>query len=214
MCGPIALAIPVKRHSRFSVIGGSLVYNMGRILSYAAMGLLFGAIGQGFAMAGWQSVLSVTLGVLILALLFLPARITHKASPLQVFARLRSSLQKLFGNHNTRSLLAIGVLNGLLPCGLVYMGIAGAVATGSMLRGALFMAAFGLGTFPAMIALTLAGNRISIRTRERMRKAVPVFIAAMAVLLILRGLNLGIPYISPAIERTASGAVHHQCCHK
>lgn len=214
MCGPIALAIPLKRDSHAGRIGGSLVYNAGRMLSYALMGALAGLIGQGFAIAGWQSALSVTLGVLILSLLFIPAGITRKASPLQVFVKLRMLLQKLFGTYTMRSLLLIGILNGLLPCGLVYMGIAGAVATGSVLKGASFMAVFALGTFPAMLALSLAGSRISIRTREKMRQAVPIFIAAMALLLILRGMNLGIPYLSPSLAHTAAGGMQHQCCHK
>jgi len=214
MCGPIALSIPVKRNTRWSFFGGSLVYNSGRMLSYAAMGLLFGLVGQGFAIAGWQSALSIALGVLILVLLFLPAGLVRKVSPLQWFTRLRAALQKLFGVHTTRSLLIIGLLNGLLPCGLVYMGIAGALATGGALQGALFMAAFGLGTFPAMLAVGMARNHISIRMRERIRKAMPVFIAGMALLLILRGMGLGIPYLSPSIEKNSCGGMHHQCCNK
>jgi sulfite exporter TauE/SafE len=217
MCGPIALTIPVNRSSALSVFSGSIVYNFGRILTYAVLGLLFGLLGQGFAFAGWQNVLSVFLGALILVMLFLPrlSVLPVKVSAIiRVLEVLKSHIRKLFGIHTYHSLLLIGVLNGLLPCGLVYLGIAGSVATGDALRGSLFMAAFGLGTFPAMIAVTMIRDRISIRFRENIRKAVPLFVGVMAVLLILRGLNLGIPYVSPSIERSVQGNVHHQCCKK
>ncbi len=216
MCGPIALAIPVNRRSSLSVTSGSLVYNSGRIITYAFMGLLFGLLGQGIAFAGWQNFLSMALGSLILILLFVP---TISVLPGKVGAimrlldTLKSQIRKLFGIHTLRSLLFIGLLNGLLPCGLVYLGIAGSIATGDALKGTLFMAAFGLGTLPAMITVTLIKDKISIRFRERIRKVVPVFVGIMAVLLILRGMNLGIPYISPSVE-TSSGISHHQCCKK
>lgn len=215
MCGPIALSIPVKRTSPFSLISGSLIYNSGRIITYVTMGFLFGLIGKGFVMAGWQNILSIALGVLILTMLLLP----NFSLPVKVgfffhiLERLKEQLRKLFGVHNVRSLLFIGLLNGLLPCGLVYLGIAGAIATGSAATGALFMAGFGLGTFPAMMTLTIIRDYINIRVREKIRKVVPVFVGCMAVLLILRGMNLGIPYISPSLQSTSAGC-HHQCCNK
>lgn len=216
MCGPIALSIPVKRTSSLSVFMGSLIYNSGRIITYAVMGLFFGLLGQGFALAGWQNIISVTLGISILALLFLPdlSKLPFNIGLIfRLLENLKSRIRKLFGVHTMRSLWLIGLLNGLLPCGLVYLGIAGSIATGNAVKGSLFMAAFGLGTFPAMMAITAARDYISIRFRERIRKVVPVFISTMAVLLILRGLNLGIPYISPSIE-TNNGIFHHQCCNK
>lgn len=216
MCGPIALTIPVKRSSSLNIFTGSLVYNLGRIITYACMGLVFGLFGKGFALAGWQNFLSVTLGVLILILLFIPHFSILRFNTGLVFRfleKLKSQIRKLFGIHTMRSLLFIGLLNGLLPCGLVYLGIAGSIATADSLKGALFMIAFGLGTFPAMMAITVARDYITIRFREKIRKTIPVFLGIMGVLLILRGMNLGIPYVSPAIE-TSAGITHHQCCHK
>jgi sulfite exporter TauE/SafE len=216
MCGPIALAIPVNRTSVFSVISGSIVYNGGRILTYAVIGLLAGLIGQGFAFAGMQNILSISMGILILAFLLIPgmSRIgLGKSFILRFVERLKSKFRTLFGIYTTRALFFIGLMNGLLPCGLVYMGLTGSVATGNAINGALFMAGFGLGTFPAMLSVTLLGDRISVSFREKIRKAVPVFIGIMAVMLILRGMNLGIPYLSPSIEK-ANGIIYHECCHK
>ncbi len=216
MCGPIALSLPVKRASTLHVFASGLVYNAGRIITYAFMGFFFGLLGQGFALAGWQNSLSITLGVFILVLLFIP-----KFSIVPIRARfifrllekLKSQFRKLFGIHTMSALFFIGFLNGLLPCGLVYLGVAGSMATGNAMRGALFMAAFGFGTLPAMITITVVRDYISIHFREKIRKVVPIFVGAMAILLILRGMNLGIPYLSPSVEKKA-GAYYHKCCSK
>lgn len=216
MCGPIALSIPIKRTSFFNVLSGSLVYNFGRIITYTLMGLLFGILGQGFVLAGWQNILSITLGTCILLLLLVPnSKIfsTQKGWLFSLLSNLKSHIRRLFGIYSMKSLLLIGILNGLLPCGLVYLGIAGAMATGNAIKGSLFMAIFGLGTFPAMMAVSAARNYITIRFREKVRQMVPVLVGIMALFLILRGMNLGIPFISPSIE-TNNGMCHHQCCNK
>ncbi|MFY9309377.1 MAG: sulfite exporter TauE/SafE family protein [Bacteroidia bacterium] len=216
MCGPIALTIPVRRTSSLSIIGGGLVYNLGRVFTYACLGLIFGLLGQGFVLAGGQSILSIVLGIIILALLIFP-RIAGKYIRVGVMfswvEKLKSALRRLFGMHSIRSLLFIGILNGLLPCGLVYLGITGAIATGNVVKGALFMVAFGAGTLPAMLAVTVIRDYISVRFRQRIRSVVPVLVGAMAVLLILRGMNLGIPYVSPSIESNGKTECH-KCCHK
>lgn len=214
MCGPIALAIPVRRTSRFSIFRDGLIYNSGRILSYFLIGLLFGLLGQGVALAGWQNLLSIILGTTLLLVILLPAR-TYKVHPrlFRVLERLKSQVRKQFGIKTTRSLLLTGILNGFLPCGLVYLGIAGATATGNALTGALFMAVFGLGTFPAMLTVSAMKNYISVRFRRGISKSMPIFVGIMAVVLILRGMNLGIAYISPSVE-SSGGTCHHQCCSK
>ncbi len=127
-------------------------------------------------------------------------------------AALKQKLGALFRHRSYESLLAIGVLNGLLPCGLVYTAIAGAIAAGSATRGGLFMMLFGLGTVPAMMTVSFAGQYIKLEWRNRMRKVVPLFVGLMAVVLILRGMNLGIPYISPQMSKT--DCTKHSCCHK
>ena len=216
MCGPIALTIPVKRTSSLSIIGGGLVYNLGRIFTYACLGLIFGLLGQGFVLAGGQSILSVVLGIIILVLLLFPhmtGKYLRAGILFGLVEKLKATLRRLFGMHSLRALLFIGILNGLLPCGLVYLGIAGAVATGDVLKGALFMAAFGAGTLPAMLAITVIRDYISVRFRQGIRSVMPMLVGAMAVLLILRGMNLGIPYVSPSIESNGKTECH-KCCHK
>ena len=216
MCGPIALAIPVRRTSRFSVLWGSLVYNFGRVIAYGSMGVLFGLLGKGFVLAGWQNALSVVLGILILLGIMIPfllRKYFRFPALSRVLEKLKSYIRQLFGTHSRYTLFLIGFFNGFLPCGFVYLAIAGALATGGILNGMLFMAAFGAGALPALMAVTLFRERIGLRFRTRINRAVPLFVGIMALMLILRGLNLGIPYLSPALETTGQSC-HHQCCSK
>jgi len=216
MCGPIALALPLNHHSLSAKISGALLYNVGRMFTYALLGGLFGLVGQGFVIAGYQQFLSIALGVAILIMVLLPSSLYSKfkitSFIYSYIGKLKQKLGLLFSKRTYSSLFFIGTLNGLLPCGLVYLGIAGAIATGNSLSGSVFMALFGLGTFPAMLVLALIGNAISLNFRNKINKAIPVFVVAMALLLILRGMNLGIPYISP--EMSSNKAECHKCCHK
>lgn len=217
MCGPIALALPLAKESTFKRIAGGFIYNLGRVVTYSLLGVVFGMLGKGFVIAGYQQVLSIALGVLVLLALFIPQLSKH-VSPVSTFmfpivAKVKYWLSKLFSKTSYSSLFSIGLLNALLPCGLVYVGIAGAIATGSPVNGAMFMAMFGLGTLPAMLSVSFAAKYISLGVRNKIRRVVPVFVATMALLLILRGLNLGIPYISPELSKTDC-TKHHCCSHK
>lgn len=216
MCGPIALALPLGRETTFKRIVGGLLYNLGRVFTYGIFGLIFGLLGKGFVLGGYQQVLSISLGVIILIGLFLPAKFSSEMGLIKIIfpfvSKVKSLLSQLFKQKSFSSLFFIGVLNGFLPCGLVYLGVAGAIATGEVIKGSLFMMAFGLGTLPAMFFVSIASNVISMEWRNKVRRAVPVFVGMMACVLILRGMNLGIPYISPELSKT--DCTKHSCCHK
>jgi len=216
MCGPIALALPLDWSSSLSKYSGALIYNIGRMFTYALLGGFFGLVGESFVIAGYQQLASIVLGAAILIMVLLPNQVFSKLKLTgfiySYIGKLKQKLFLLFKKSSLSSLFFIGTLNGLLPCGLVYLGIAGAIATGNSINGALFMALFGLGTLPAMLSVTLLGNVISVNFRNKIKKAVPLFVLAMAVLLILRGMNLGIPYISP--ELSHAKPIAHKCCHK
>jgi len=200
MCGPLALSLPLKDERLVSKFSGALLYNAGRIVTYAVFGLAFGLLGKSVAFFGYQQWLSILMGVAILVFIILPKRITSNKNihaVVSFFEALRSMLGKLFFRKSYSSLFSIGLLNGLLPCGLVYMAVAGAVATGDIRSSVLFMAFFGLGTLPVMWSIAFFGNYVSIGLRKNIRKAYPYMMMLMACLLILRGMGLGISYVSP-----------------
>lgn len=222
MCGPIALALPVQHLNPIKKFLSVLLYNLGRAFTYALFGLLFGLLGQGLFMGGFQQLVSVVLGSLIL-LSVLYSYFFHKGlfqwHALNTFVlRLKSGFGALFKQRSAGAMFLIGLLNGLLPCGLVYVAIAGAIAGGHYAYGAAFMFLFGLGTLPMMLSLSLFGQFLQVKYRNLVRRSVPVFVSLMAVLMILRGLNLGIPYISPKIEaqhnRTEENLRGMDCCAK
>ena len=215
MCGPLALSLPIDSGRRSARFTGVLLYNTGRILTYSVFGLIFGLIGKSAAFFGFQQWLSIILGLLIILFVVLPKRFSifhNKNFVLPFFDKIRSSLGQLFSRKKYSSLFFIGILNGLLPCGLVYMAAAGAVATGEVSGSILFMAFFGLGTLPMMWSIAFFGNYVSIGIRQKIRRAYPYLVTFMACLLILRGMGLGIPYLSPEIKKERPNII--ECCAK
>ncbi|MEM8896252.1 MAG: sulfite exporter TauE/SafE family protein, partial [Bacteroidota bacterium] len=186
-----------------SVLGGRLLYNTGRISSYAIIGGVLGLIGKGFFLTGFQHGLSITLGVLLLVGLVFPRIFKWKffySFPNKVKARIIP----LFRKRGLSFSFLIGILNGFLPCGLVYMAVAGALATGEPLLGMQFMILFGLGTLPMMLFAAYSSHVLPANFKLQVQKVIPVFVAVMALALILRGMNLGIPYLSPQITDSGS----------
>ena len=206
MCGPFALALPTSAQGIFSFFTGRAVYNFGRIATYSLLGLLFGSIGKTLVLAGVQRWLSISLGIVLLAGLLGSKRLAF-AKPISALVnRVRSGMSRFLRQRSFASLGALGLLNGLLPCGLVYVAGAGATSTGSISGGALYMAIFGLGTLPMMLIISLTGHLVPPAVRLKLVRAVPFSVFILATLLIFRGLGLGIPYLSPDL---AGGS----CCH-
>ena len=203
MCGPIALVLPVDRsRGKWGVFLQSFVYHIGRISTYTVMGLLFGMIGKGLYLAGFQGRISVLMGIIMILAVVFPTNYLGKfalGKPLyKLVDRLKHSLGLYLKKRSASTLFIIGLLNGLLPCGLVYMALTGAIATGDAYLGAMFMLFFGLGTSPLLSGLILAGNFLSISVRNKINKIIPYFVVLVGIFFILRGSGLGIKYISPA----------------
>ncbi len=197
MCGPIALALPYGKRNRALAVLNALKYNLGRAFTYMLLGLLFGFIGQGVFLAGYQSALSIVLGVMMLLLAFFSLDLEKYFVHSKLFSgpltRLKMQLARLLKIDSSPSFFLIGLLNGLLPCGLVYMAVVGAVSTGNPLSAALYMGLFGLGTLPLMLTTSMAGHLLSLRFRRYLQKMLPALLVLMAVLFILRGLNFHLP---------------------
>ncbi len=201
MCGPIAFMLPVDHHNPAKKITQITIYHIGRLLAYSSIGLVFGLLGKSFYIFGMQQQLSIFTGVLMIIVVVIPYQIFNKynfSKPVfKLISKVKSSLGAALKKKTTDTFLTIGFLNGFLPCGLVYMGVFGAISQNSLWQSALYMALFGLGTIPLMTAAIYLGNFLSGKSKQHIRKAVPVFVVIIGVLFILRGLGLGIPYLSP-----------------
>lgn len=205
MCGPIALALPLDRRSSWTVLKGNTVYSLGRLTSYFALGLFFGLIGSGFNLFGIQRYLSIAIGVVIILGVIAERnyfRLKLPAFYYRFINYLQRQLGTAFKRRSSANLMGIGLLNGLLPCGLVYMAIAGAVNSSTPLKGGFFMLLFGLGTLPLMWAVGVYGKKLSQLLPFNVKQVVPFLLLLIGVLFILRGANLGIPYLSPMLEST------------
>lgn len=200
MCGPLVLALPFSNQKGMMQVVGNTVYQLGRIATYAFIGLLFGFIGRGFSLAGIQQPLSIALGVAMILIILLPKLIPLHRSPFflqKLVIGLKKQLGMFLNRTGMGAFFITGLLNGLLPCGLVYMALLSALAIGSPLQSAGFMAAFGFGTFPMLFGIALTGSFISLKWRNLFNKAAPYVVVLLGLVFILRGLGLGIPFISP-----------------
>ncbi len=203
MCGAIALSIPMNISTRIALVKDTLFYNFGRVVMYSIIGLLAGMFGRTFVSLGYQQWLSLAVGILIIAAFVLPNRLQDNVLNYTGLHFLQKKVRKLFGKFIAKptpfNLLLTGILNGLLPCGFVYIALAGAVLTGNWIDSVLYMAVFGLGTVPMMLIATLSGNLVTIRFRNNIKKLKPYLAILVAFLFIIRGLSLGIPYLSPKL---------------
>jgi sulfite exporter TauE/SafE len=202
MCGPLALSLPGGDQPRWLFWAERGLYNLGRAVTYTLLGVLVGLAGQVVSLAGIQQPLSVGIGVLMILGATVPwvarqARRLEQA-PSAFLERVMAPIGSLYRTGGPTAMLIVGLLNGLLPCGFVYAALATAVTAGSVDLSTVFMAGFGLGTGPAMLGVSLLGRVASSRLRTRLQALVPVGLALVGLLLVLRGLGLG-GMISPAL---------------
>lgn len=203
MCGPIALAMAPDARARRAMALQALTYNAGRVLTYALLGGLFGLFGKGLAVAGMQQILSVVAGFLMLGMAVFVFNFEDRFLKINVFYRFANAVKlrlgRLLRSGATGSSFGIGLLNGFLPCGMVYAAIAGAVTTASAGEGALFMVMFGVGTVPLMLGVSLAGTTLKQRTRRQLRQVRPALLVLAGAVLIYRGLNLDLSLFDSAV---------------
>ncbi|ROL59343.1 sulfite exporter TauE/SafE family protein [Bacteroidetes/Chlorobi group bacterium ChocPot_Mid] len=214
MCGPIAIAIPSRNDNKISIFIDSIVYNLGRTVTYVVMGALVGLLGTAVSLAGYQEIVSAIAGVLLLIIVVIPKKWETVLADIGIIKKasdsLKTAFRKVFQVKTISSLLLIGILNGLLPCGLVYTALIASVAYGSVLGSMTFMLFFGLGTLPMLAVVFNVKTMISLGIRRKINKLIPVGIGLVAVILILRGLSLGIPFVSPVLPDHVSEK--GKCC--
>ncbi|MGJ8684679.1 MAG: sulfite exporter TauE/SafE family protein [Nonlabens sp.] len=215
MCGPIAFLLPVDHKKPTKKTFQVSVYHAGRLFAYGLIGLLLGLVGKSFDLFGLQQQLSIAVGVamiiMVITTYFIGMNFTITKPLYRLVSKLKSAMGKELKKKTFDAFFTMGFLNGLLPCGLVYMAVIGAIGAGNAVEGAVYMMFFGLGTVPLMTAAVYLGNVISIKVKTVMKKAVPVFVIIIGALFIVRGLGLGIPYLSPVNMNNQQSA--EQSCH-
>ncbi len=213
MCGPIALALPYQGRDKWAAAANVLLYNVGRVVTYASIGTIIGLLGKGLFLAGVQAYFSIGLGILLLAVALFPINVEQKILYIPIFSRLnlwvKKNLAAILKQNNPQMLFLIGVFNGMLPCGLVYIAVVGAMATGEIFSGSLYMTLFGLGTLPLMLLTAMGGQFIGIVWRNRLRRLMPIFLAAFALFFIWRGIN----FVAPAEMRFWENWDQMPMCH-
>lgn len=201
MCGPIAFLLPLDRNNNILRYSQLSLYHLGRLITYAFLGVLFGLMGKGLYLFGFQQQLSIIIGVFMIAIVILPDHILKRYSlskPIyKLIGKVKSALGSQLKKKTPDTFFSIGFLNGFLPCGLVYMALLGALGEANLWRGSLYMLLFGLGTIPLMTTAIYLGNFLKGGVRRKIRKLIPVFVVLVGTLFIFRGLGLGIPYVSP-----------------
>ena len=216
MCGPLVIAVnslpgPGSVITRHSWMLRRLLYNFGRIATYALLGAISGLIGHTLNIAGLQQWLSLAAGTAILVALVLSSRFAVQVPAFRSVAWLKSAFARLLRHRSPASVFLLGGINGLLPCGLVYTACAGAIASGEFIKSVEYMLAFGLGTLPMMFGLSMAGRKLQVGVGLQFQRLALVSLLLMAALLLCRGLSLGVPYLSPKISE---GTVKCPACAK
>lgn len=210
MCGPLALAIPLPENGRKA--WAIVLYQMGKTMAYMALGLLLSFIGTGFNFFKCQQIFSITLGILMLIFVFRHYLLKKHNTLKMPYAHLIQKQLSLWFDKpkNLKKYPILGFLNGLLPCGLVYLAIGAAGLSGSM-QGAIWVTfGFGLGTSPMLVLMMVFKKRFA--THWRFQRVVPILVSITSLLIIIRGLNIGIPYLSPK-QGVANNTIEN-CCSK
>ncbi len=202
MCGPIVLMLPVERNNPSKKVIQIITYHLGRLSAYATIGFLFGLLGKGFFLAGLQQKLSIFMGIAMIVVILIPEKVFAKfnfSKPVfKLISNIKTTLGSQFRNKSYQSLFTIGLLNGFLPCGMVYVALFGAIAMQSEGFGVIYMLLFGLGTIPMMSSVVYLNSLLTIPMRNKISKTIPYVSICIAILFVLRGLGLGIPYVSPS----------------
>lgn len=217
MCGPIALALPGTMQSGWRYFAGRLLYNLGRLITYSLLGGIVAMLGVAAAMFEVQRWFSLGLGALMLVMAMHHFGWLGRASASDNFLTRgwRRGMGRIMRIQGLGGMLALGLMNGILPCGLVYAGLFLAANSSTAWEGMAKMAAFGLGTLPLMLSLSWSGKWVSGWLRTRARSIMPTMMAFLGILFLLRGMALGIPYLSPKLEQGAKpGEVKMSCCEK
>lgn len=225
MCGPISMALPLDRSSNWKILSGALTFHFGRLLTYSLLGGFIGLIGLSITTLGIMQWLSILSGIVLIIFAWrgLFGKIfSGNAAFSGISMKVSRGMGKLLKSRNPAKLLFLGMLNGVLPCGMVFAALLNALLAGSPMMSGIAMFTFGVGTLPALLVVAFAAQKIGSKLRSRFNQVAPYFLTIIGILVVLRGMNLDIPLISPHIQVTevtednseeAAPEVEMSCCH-
>lgn len=209
MCGPLLLALPLKENQKLT---GQVLYHGGRILCYSLMGVLLSLFGVSLRYTGLHEFFSLSIGIMMIIGLFIflfgKSLITNSFGKSWLLTKIKNFWRSFFETKSIIYLPMIGFLNGMLPCGFVYIALGFSLMFNSSIDTSLYMVSFGLGTVPALIGIGYFSQILSTPLRQKVQLVVPFATAIVGILLILRGLSLDIPYISPVLSGMGCSICH------
>ncbi|MFI2743927.1 sulfite exporter TauE/SafE family protein [Zhouia sp. PK063] len=202
MCGPIAFMLPLNRTSIVLKYFQLFLYHLGRLTTYSILGLAFGALGSNLWLSNKQQILSIIIGTLMIVVIMIPYQTFQQynfSKPIfKLLSKIKTTLGKQLHKRSNAAIFSIGILNGLLPCGMIYMALFGAIAMGSPFKSSFYMFLFGVGTLPLMTIAASISQFLNTTIRKKVQQAIPFVVVLIGMLFIVRGLGLGIPYLSPS----------------
>lgn len=198
MCGPLIIAThSVRKLAGVGLIFSTLTYNLGRTLGYIILGLAAGILGSVVALAGAQKGFSVAIGVMLIAAGIFSVNPDNLIGKIPVFSRFITHINQKLSEYLRKTSRVpawiVGLVNGFLPCGLVYIGIAGAASLNNIWGSAGFMLFFGLGTMPAMTAAAMLHGNLPQRFKSLFRNLYPAVTLLLGIYMVYRGLMSRLP---------------------
>jgi hypothetical protein len=194
MCSPLAMTVT---NLNPSVIFNRVLYNSGRIITYGLLGAIAASIGHMLPISGFQNLLSVILGfsLIVMAAVGITAVkvpfLTHAL--LKFTGLLKKTFSKILYRKNPGSMLLLGSLNGLLPCGLTFLAVSFCVTLATPVEGFAYMFVFGIGTLPVMLGLVSLIDLVKSRTNWNIKNLTTGLMIISGLLLIARVFLLHAP---------------------
>lgn len=209
MCGPLMLSLPIQKTSYLKSAFQLLLYQFGRVLVYTLMGVLVGWVGSSFTIFANQQTLSLIIGIVLVVFVMLQFSGFYSKSLNNIQYQMVAPISKMMGKLFGLPLWGFfaGLLNGLIPCGMVYLALATALNSATIQGGATFMFLFGLGTTPLMLMISLGGIYLKRYIKFDTRRLIPYFMLFIGILFIMRSADLGIPFLSPNAGHHAPSSV-------
>lgn len=232
MCGPIALILPLNRSNNWTILSGTLQYNLARTLVYGILGLAVGLLGMTIHLFGILQWMSILAGIALIVFAWrkqINGWFPRLSNPFGIQKGIQTMMGRAVRSKSRFRLMAFGAINGLLPCGMVYVALLNALLAENSLTSAFAMMAFGVGTLPMMIFVPFMSNKLGTATRQKLNRSIPYVLTVVGILIAVRGMNLGIPFVSPRIDMVKKSTlsstnsdsknkeearVEMSCCHK